>query len=74
MLTIHTFLHKIKIFSEREKKLSISSLICAADKNAAVRDKYKPIENGQQLSQMDNCNTELAYEPSVGRWGCEWPS
>lgn len=62
------------MISEREKNLSKSTLVCAADKNAAVHDEYKPIEYGEQLLQMDLCNTELAYEPSVGRWGCEWPS
>lgn len=39
-----------------------------------MHDVFRGVTSGPEELPLDNCNTELAYEPSVGRWGCEWPS
>lgn len=60
---------------DREKN-QIQQLLCAADRNAAVHGLKAAALRGTSgtLPWGDMDNTDQAYLPTVGRWGCEWPS
>lgn len=58
------------IFLEREKKL-LENILNPADNGTTAAD-GKP--NGPQQLPIGETTIEHCYIPTVGRWGCEWPS
>lgn len=61
--------------SDREKN-EIQPLLCAADRDGAVHGRRSSAlcSASPTLPWIDMDNTDHAYLPTVGRWGCEWPS
>ncbi|KAF5291385.1 hypothetical protein FQR65_LT01695 [Abscondita terminalis] len=57
------------------EKLQIQELLCTANRNGAVHGVKPSIHPNSSKTGTcgDTDNSENAYLPTVGRWGCEWP-
>lgn len=60
------------LFPERERN-HILTIPCAAAEDAAVR-KDGRARGGCEPPLALSAAGEGTFVPSVGRWGCEWPS